>query len=71
MKKAHDFTDGLGVDIVFDCAGVAAGLEAACKAIKIKGTVVNVAIVCPRSHNPQDMLTRFSGRKPFHFNPTT
>ncbi|KAN0095326.1 GroES-like protein [Hyaloscypha variabilis] len=44
VQKAHDLTDGLGVDIVFDCAGVAVGLEAACKAIKIRGTVVNVAI---------------------------
>jgi threonine dehydrogenase-like Zn-dependent dehydrogenase len=45
VQKAHDLTDGMGVDIVFDCAGVAVGLEAACKAIKIRGTVVNVAIV--------------------------
>jgi threonine dehydrogenase-like Zn-dependent dehydrogenase len=45
VQKAHDLTDGLGVDIVFDCAGVAVGLEAACKAVKIRGTVVNVAIV--------------------------
>jgi threonine dehydrogenase-like Zn-dependent dehydrogenase len=44
VQKAHDLTGGLGVDIVFDCAGVAVGLEAACKAIKVKGTVVNVAI---------------------------
>ena len=72
VKKAHDLTGGLGVDIVFDCAGVAAGLEAACKAIRIKGTVVNVAIVCPRSQSPQNLLLIwFSGRKPFHFNPMT
>ncbi len=44
VKKVQDLTDGEGVDIVFDCAGVAVGLEAACKAIKVKGTVVNVAI---------------------------
>jgi threonine dehydrogenase-like Zn-dependent dehydrogenase len=44
VQKAHDLTGGLGVDIVFDCAGVAVGLGAACKAIKVKGTVVNVAI---------------------------
>ena len=44
VKKAQDLTGGEGVDIVFDCAGVAVGLETACKAIKIKGTVVNVAI---------------------------
>jgi threonine dehydrogenase-like Zn-dependent dehydrogenase len=44
VKKVKDLTGGEGVDIVFDCAGVAVGLEAACKAIKVKGTVVNVAI---------------------------
>lgn len=31
-------------DIVFDCAGVAAGLTAACQSIRARGTVVNVAI---------------------------
>jgi len=44
VKKAQDLTGGEGVDIVFDCAGVAVGLETACKAMKVKGTVVNVAI---------------------------
>lgn len=33
-----------GPDIVFDCAGVPASLETACKAVKSRGTVVNVAI---------------------------
>lgn len=33
-----------GPDIVFDCAGVPASLETACKAIRSRGTVVNVAI---------------------------
>lgn len=44
VKKVQGITNGEGVDIVFDCAGVAVGLETACKAIKVKGTVVNVAI---------------------------
>ncbi|CZT06778.1 hypothetical protein WAI453_012921 [Rhynchosporium graminicola] len=44
VKRAQELTGGEGVDIVFDCAGVAAGLAVACKAIKVKGTVVNVAI---------------------------
>lgn len=35
-------TGGQGVDIVFDCAGVPAGLDAACKAIKVGGTVVSI-----------------------------
>lgn len=44
VKKIQDLTNGEGVDIVFDCAGVAVGLEAACQSIKARGTVVNVAI---------------------------
>ncbi len=44
VKRCQELTGGEGVDIVFDCAGVAVGLEAACKAIKVKGTVVNIAI---------------------------
>ncbi|KAK4988882.1 hypothetical protein LTR50_003616 [Elasticomyces elasticus] len=33
-----------GPDIVFDCAGVPASLETACRAVRARGTVVNVAI---------------------------
>lgn len=33
-----------GPDIVFDCAGVPVSLETACKAVKSRGTIVNVAI---------------------------
>nr|POE74762.1 (r,r)-butanediol dehydrogenase [Quercus suber] len=33
-----------GPDLAFDCAGVAASLETACKVIKSRGTIVNVAI---------------------------
>ncbi|KAH6642112.1 chaperonin 10-like protein [Boeremia exigua] len=35
---------GGGADVVFDCAGVAASLDAACKAVRARGTIVNVAI---------------------------
>nr|POE47049.1 (r,r)-butanediol dehydrogenase [Quercus suber] len=31
-------------DLAFDCAGVAASLETACKVVKSRGTIVNVAI---------------------------
>lgn len=33
-----------GPDLVFDCAGVPKSLETACKAVRSRGTVVNVAI---------------------------
>lgn len=44
VGRVREVTGGEGVDIVFDCAGVAVGLEVACKSIKARGTVVNVAI---------------------------
>ncbi|KAG0647485.1 putative diacetyl reductase [Hyphodiscus hymeniophilus] len=44
VKQIRSLAGGEGVDIVFDCAGVAVGLEAACQSIKARGTVVNVAI---------------------------
>lgn len=44
-KRVKEETGGEGVDVVFDCAGVARGLETACRAIRVKGMVVNVAIV--------------------------
>lgn len=33
-----------GPDIVFDCAGVPASLKCACTAVRVRGTVINVAI---------------------------
>jgi threonine dehydrogenase-like Zn-dependent dehydrogenase len=42
--RTKEETGGEGVDIVFDCAGVASGLKSACQGIKARGTVVNVAI---------------------------
>jgi threonine dehydrogenase-like Zn-dependent dehydrogenase len=33
-----------GVDVVFDCAGVQAGLEVGLRAVRARGTVVNVAV---------------------------
>jgi threonine dehydrogenase-like Zn-dependent dehydrogenase len=44
LTRVKEETNGDGVDIVFDCAGVAVGLTAACKSIRARGTVVNVAI---------------------------
>ncbi|CAE7020588.1 hypothetical protein CFE70_002885 [Pyrenophora teres f. teres 0-1] len=42
MGKVLSNSDG--PDVVFDCAGVPASLTTACKAVKARGTVVNVAI---------------------------
>lgn len=36
-------TDGEGVDVVFDCAGIPVGLKAGMDSLRVKGTYVNVA----------------------------
>jgi len=36
-------TDGRGVDVVFDCAGIPAGLKAGMEAVRVRGVYVNVA----------------------------
>lgn len=41
--ECRKLTGGLGVDIVFDCAGVPAGLEAGMDATRARATWVNVA----------------------------
>ncbi|KAJ0382059.1 hypothetical protein COL922a_013293 [Colletotrichum nupharicola] len=44
VKETFAITNGVGADVVFDCAGVPASVQAACLAVKTRGTVVNVAI---------------------------
>ncbi|THX66402.1 GroES-like protein [Aureobasidium pullulans] len=54
---SRELCHGEGPDIVFDCAGVPASFESACKAIKARGTVVNVAIwEKPVSFNPNSLV---------------
>lgn len=54
VKFVHERTDGEGVDIVYDCAGVAVGLATACKAIRTNGTVVSISDLC----DPSSILSR-------------
>ena len=42
--RCRELTNGVGVDIVFDCAGVPVGLEAAFDAIKYHGLYMMVAV---------------------------
>jgi 2-desacetyl-2-hydroxyethyl bacteriochlorophyllide A dehydrogenase len=44
VAASSQLCDGAGPDIVFDCAGVPQSLETACKAVKVRGSIVNVAI---------------------------
>lgn len=44
VKRCKELCDGQGPQIALDCAGVSASIDAACKAIKHHGLVVNVSI---------------------------
>ena len=62
----RQLTGGKGVDVVFDCAGVQAGLEAAFDAITHLGTFVNVAVwekpVCESPVVQKALANRLSDR---------
>lgn len=42
-EECRSRTDGKGVDVVFDCAGIPAGLKAGTDSLRVKGAYVNVA----------------------------
>ena len=43
-QKCQDLTGGVGVEVVFDCAGVPAGLEAGFDALKYEGMYMMIAV---------------------------
>lgn len=44
IKMSKKLCDGTGPDLVFDCAGLRQSLETACRAVRVRGTIVNVAV---------------------------
>jgi threonine dehydrogenase-like Zn-dependent dehydrogenase len=42
--KCRELCEGQGVHVVFDAAGVQAGLDAAIDAVRARGTIVNIAV---------------------------
>lgn len=44
VAMSQELSNGKGPDIVFDCAGVPASINAACLSVKPRGTIVNVAM---------------------------
>lgn len=42
-SECRKLTDGVGVDIVFDCAGIPAGMKAGIDALKPRGDYINLA----------------------------
>lgn len=43
-RSCQDLTEGVGVDVVFDCAGVPAGLEAGFGALKYERLYMTIAL---------------------------
>lgn len=44
VASSQQLCGGAGPDIVFDCAGVPQSIETACRAVRARGSIVNVAI---------------------------
>jgi threonine dehydrogenase-like Zn-dependent dehydrogenase len=62
VKRCRELCDQQGVHVVYDCAGVQAGLDQAIHAVRARGTVVNIAIwEKPCSITPNDLT--FKERK--------
>lgn len=59
VARCRELCDGQGVHVVFDAAGVQAGLDQAILALRVKGTHVNIAIWEKRcSIFPGDLVFR-------------
>lgn len=59
VAEVEKLTGGLGADVGFDCAGVQIAVDSALKALKARGTLVNVAVWEKRaSLNMNDMVFR-------------
>ena len=44
VARVKDLCDGRGANVAFDAAGVQAGLDQALQAIRVRGTLVNIAV---------------------------
>jgi len=59
VARCRELADGQGVNVVFDAAGVQAGLDQAILALRARGTHVNIAIWEKRcTFHPNDMVFR-------------
>ena len=62
VKRCKELCDNQGVHVVYDAAGVQAGLDQAVHAVRARGTIVNIALwEKPCSISPNDM--NFKERK--------
>ena len=44
VARVREINGGKGADVAFDCAGVQVGLDVAMRAVRARGTVVNIAV---------------------------
>jgi threonine dehydrogenase-like Zn-dependent dehydrogenase len=44
VKKCRELCDGQGVHVVYDCAGVQAGVDVGIQALRVRGTLMNIAV---------------------------
>lgn len=44
VERCRELSGGNGVNVAFDCAGVQVGMDQAVRAIRARGTLVNIAI---------------------------
>jgi len=59
VARCRELCDGVGPHVAFDAAGVQIGLDVAVKAIRARGTIVNIAVwEKPFTLNPTDMVFR-------------
>ncbi|KAL4946834.1 hypothetical protein BDV06DRAFT_835 [Aspergillus oleicola] len=49
-EKVRELTNGIGADVIFDTAGVEKALDGAIGAVRVHGTIVNVAVWEKRPH---------------------
>lgn len=62
VKRCKELCDNQGVNVVFDAAGVQAGLDQAIHAVRARGTIVNIAVwEKPCTIHPNDLV--FKERK--------
>jgi threonine dehydrogenase-like Zn-dependent dehydrogenase len=57
VARCRELGDQIGVHVAFDAAGVQAGLDAAVNAVRMRGTVVNIAVwEKPCQITPNDLV---------------
>lgn len=44
VKRCRELCDGQGVHVVYDCAGVQAGVDVGIHSLRVRGTLMNIAV---------------------------